>query len=107
MHRRGLRFRVDVKLGDGRSAPRPDVVFPRQRVAVFIDGCFWHGCPSHGVRPQTNAAYWSAKIRRNQERDRSNTDVLRAAGWDVVRVWEHEPVEAAVDRIATTVAARR
>ena len=79
---------------------RPDVVFPEQRVAVFVHGCQWHGCPEHGTSPKTNAAYWSAKIARNVERDRLNEAELSAAGWVVVRVWEHEvPVDVA-DRIA-------
>src|SRR4051794_29597338 len=93
LHCLGLRFRVDLKLDSGRSAPRPDVAFTRARVAVFVDGCFWHGCPQHGVRPRTNAGYWAAKVRRNQERDRRNELALEQAGWRVLRVWEHERPE--------------
>ncbi|HEX2391980.1 MAG TPA: very short patch repair endonuclease [Solirubrobacterales bacterium] len=99
LHRRGLRYRVDRRpLKSVRC--RADIVFPRQKVAVFVDGCFWHGCPEHGTSPQTNAAYWSAKIARNVERDRLNEAELSAAGWAVVRVWEHEISVDAADRIA-------
>jgi DNA mismatch endonuclease, patch repair protein len=79
----------------GRSAAgerfqvRPDFVFPVRRLVVFVDGCFWHGCPRHGARPRGNAAFWRAKFRRNQERDRRDTRRLRAAGWRVLRLWEH------------------
>jgi DNA mismatch endonuclease (patch repair protein) len=73
------------------------MVFPKARVAVFVDGCFWHGCPDHGVEPRVNSEYWSSKIARNVARDEETTAALRAAGWSVVRVWEHEdPPSAAV-----------
>jgi DNA mismatch endonuclease (patch repair protein) len=98
LHRRGLRYRVDVRPAAGLRC-RADIVFGRKRVAVFVDGCFWHDCPEHGTSPRTNAPYWSAKIARNVERDRFNETELSAAGWTVIRVWEHEsPVDAA-DRI--------
>src|SRR4051794_5345566 len=97
LHWRGLRFRLHRRVGEGRSAPRPDLVFPRKRVAVFVDGCFWHGCPAHGVRPRTNADYWAAKIERNRERDERNDDALAASGWAVIRVWEHESPTVAAD----------
>lgn len=74
----GERFRV-----------RPDFVFRSLRLAVFVDGCFWHGCPRHGTRPRGNAAFWRAKFRRNQERDRRDSRRLRRAGWKVLRLWEH------------------
>ena len=73
-----------------RFQVRPDFVFPVRRLVVFVDGCFWHGCPRHGTRPRGNAAFWRAKFRRNQERDRRDTRRLRAAGWRVLRLWEHE-----------------
>ncbi len=73
-----------------RFQTRPDFVFPVRRLAVFVDGCFWHGCPRHGTRPRGNAAFWRAKFRRNQERDRRDTRRLRGAGWRVLRLWEHE-----------------
>ena len=97
LHTAGLRFRVDLPVRVEGSRPiRPDVVFPRRRVALFIDGCFWHGCPIHGTSPSTNSHYWLPKIRENQERDRRHVALLEAAGWQVIRVWEHEhPAEVA------------
>ena len=106
LHRLGLRYRVDLKIGHGRSAPRPDVAFTRARVAVFLDGCFWHGCPEHGVQPRTNPHYWSAKVARNQERDQQNQLTLEQGGWLVVRIWEHEDVAQAAQRIQRLVRAR-
>lgn len=70
-------------------AGRPDFVFPREKVAVFVDGCFWHGCPLHATWPKQNADFWAAKIRGNQARDRAVNRALRAEGWSVVRIWEH------------------
>ena len=69
---------------------RPDFVFRRERLAVFVDGCFWHGCPEHFRRPKSRQKFWDAKFARNQERDRLVTRALRAAGWRVLRLWEHE-----------------
>jgi len=80
-------------------------VFARQRVAVFVDGCFWHGCPEHGVSPTTNSSYWRAKLGGNVDRDRRNDAVLADAGWTVVRIWEHEEPQAAARRIASAVLA--
>jgi len=80
---------------------RPDVVFTRAKVAVFVDGCFWHGCSEHGRSPRTNSTYWTAKIELNQNRDQIQTEVLARLGWVVVRIWEHEdPDAAAADIIA-------
>lgn len=70
-------------------AGKPDFVFPRQRVVVFVDGCFWHGCPRHGALPQSHRGYWQAKIARNRTRDREVTRLLKAKGWRVLRIWEH------------------
>jgi DNA mismatch endonuclease (patch repair protein) len=96
LHARGLRYRIDYKIGKGRTAPRPDVCFTRARVAVFVDGCFWHGCPRHGIQPKTNSHYWRAKLGRNRVRDAANNAALETEGWRVIRVWEHEdPHEAA------------
>ncbi len=78
---------------------RPDVVFTRRRVAVFVDGCFWHVCPTHGRQPETNDWYWTPKLRRNVERDKIANEALTSAGWRVLRVWEHTPIEAAVDLV--------
>ena len=69
---------------------RPDFVFSSKRIAIFVDGCFWHGCPRHGTQPKGNAAFWRAKFRRNRARDRRDTRNLRRDGWQVVRLWEHE-----------------
>lgn len=96
LHAMGLRFRVDypIRCAGGRPI-RPDIVFTRARVAVFVDGCFWHGCPTHGRTPKSNTSYWEAKIELNQNRDARQTAALESAGWTVVRLWEHEPVDAA------------
>jgi len=100
LHRLGYRFRKDYRVDLPELRARPDIVFTRQRLAVFIDGCFWHCCPEHGRQPAVNGWYWSPKLRRNVERDRQVTQALRDHGWTVIRVWEHEPVRSAVDRIA-------
>jgi DNA mismatch endonuclease (patch repair protein) len=83
----GLRYRLASRK---RLPGRPDVVFPHARVALFVDGCFWHGCPLHGSRPKNNAAFWAAKLERNTERDRQVDRDLQASGWLPVHVWEHE-----------------
>jgi DNA mismatch endonuclease (patch repair protein) len=93
LHRAGLRFRKDLRLDAGGIKPRPDVVFTKQRVAVFVDGCFWHSCPEHGREPRVNTDYWTPKLMRNRERDRTQTRALSAHGWTVVRLWEHQPLE--------------
>src|SRR5688500_12890627 len=102
LHSRGLRFRVDKSPLPG-SRRRADIVFTRARVAVFVDGCFWHACPDHGSLPAANNAFWREKLDENVARDRATDTRLAAAGWTVMRVWEHEPVEAAADRVAETV----
>lgn len=95
LHARGLRFRKNYPGLPGR----PDIVFPRARIAVFVDGCFWHRCPQHSTFPKTNSAWWAAKLDANVARDRRQDHQLADAGWAVVRVWEHEPVELAGDRV--------
>jgi DNA mismatch endonuclease (patch repair protein) len=106
LHRLGLRFRVDVR--PVATIPRrADVVLRGDRVAVFLDGCFWHGCPTHFRAPSTNAGYWEAKIAGNRARDAATGALLEAAGWVVVRVWEHEPVDRAARRVAATLVAVR
>ncbi len=98
LHRRGLRFRKDYPIRvEGRRPIRPDIVFTRARVAVFVDGCFWHGCPEHQVLPKANPDYWIPKLRRNVERDREVEAALRDAQWVVVRIWEHEEMDRAVE----------
>lgn len=89
LHRMGLRYRVDHPLPFDRRR-RADIAFTRARVAVFIDGCFWHGCPDHGTTPRTNTQFWSEKIARNRRRDHDTTVRLEAEGWVVLRFWEHE-----------------
>lgn len=92
LHARGLRFRVDFPIRpSSNSRPiRPDIVLTRAKLAIFVDGCFWHGCPVHGNQPRSNSEYWTAKLARNAERDRTNDEMLRQGGWTVLRVWEHE-----------------
>jgi DNA mismatch endonuclease, patch repair protein len=107
LHSRGLRFRVDKRVWSGAGAPRPDLVFGPQKVAVFVDGCFWHSCPLHCRHPTQNQEYWQPKLARNRERDRQNDAALRAAGWSVLRVWEHESPEEAAEKIEAAVRARR
>jgi DNA mismatch endonuclease (patch repair protein) len=82
--------KVGGLIAGGRFQVRPDFVFTARRLAVFVDGCFWHGCPRHGTRPRGNAGFWRAKFRRNQARDLRDTRRLRRAGWKVLRLWEHE-----------------
>lgn len=92
LHRAGLRYRVDYAALGGRR--RADIVFTRQRIAIFIDGCFWHGCPEHATLPKTNTGYWLPKLQRNIERDRETDEMLTEAGWTALRFWEHEAAEA-------------
>jgi len=101
LHARGLRYRVDAQLPGLRR--RADLVFRAAQVAVFVDGCFWHGCPEHGTQPKNNAAWWAAKIETNTKRDRDTDQRLTADGWTVVRVWEHEAPEVAAARVANIV----
>lgn len=83
---------------------RPDVVFSRARLAVFVDGCFWHCCPEHGNAPRANTSYWGPKLAKNVQRDRLVDAGLTAAGWGVLRAWEHEDPEEVADRVATAYA---
>ena len=103
LHRAGLRYRVDHRIGTGRSAPRPDIAFTKQRVAVFIDGCFWHQCPEHATMPKANRDFWEPKLRRNVARDRENDAALLAMGWTVLRFWEHEEAKRAAAEIMEAV----
>jgi DNA mismatch endonuclease (patch repair protein) len=101
LHRTGYRFRKDYPIRIENRLIRPDIAFTKQRLAVFIDGCFWHSCPEHGRRPSVNGQYWSPKLQRNAERDRQQTEALRTAGWTVLRFWEHEPLEDVLRCITT------
>ena len=104
LHSQGLRYRVDFR-AITNSRTRPDIVFTRQRLAVFIDGCFWHGCPVHATFPKENADYWLPKLARNIERDREADQVLVGEGWKVLRFWEHEEPETVAAKITSAVAA--
>lgn len=99
----GLRYRIKAA---NLLPGRPDVVFVRAKVAIFVDGCFWHGCPLHGTRPASNAIFWAEKIKRNQQRDQQVDSKLSAAGWRVLRLWEHEvkkDLTGCVKRIRETI----
>lgn len=100
LHRSGLRFRKDfaIRLSTGRVV-HSDIAFTRRRVAVFVDGCFWHCCPDHGTLPKSNQDYWIPKLRENVDRDRATDRELRAVGWRVLRFWEHVSAEAAMKTI--------
>ena len=106
LHRRGLRFRVDRSPIEGMRS-RADIVFGPPRIAVFVDGCFWHSCPEHSTIPKNNREWWTGKLAANQERDERVSAALRQAGWEVVRVWEHEDMEVAAKRIESLVRSRR
>jgi DNA mismatch endonuclease (patch repair protein) len=103
---RGLRYRVDVAPLRGLRR-RADVVFSRARLAVYVDGCYWHSCPEHATVPKSNRAWWIAKLRANVDRDRDTDARLRDSGWEVVRVWEHETVVEAADRVEAALRGRR
>jgi DNA mismatch endonuclease (patch repair protein) len=106
LHGVGLRYRLQVPL---LSKPRRvvDFVFRGPRVAVFVDGCFWHGCPEHATWPKANAEFWRAKIEANRARDADTNIRLEELGWKVVRVWTHETAAEAADRIARIVRERK
>jgi DNA mismatch endonuclease (patch repair protein) len=106
LHARGWRYFVDRPVR-GVSRCRPDLSFPRLRVAVFVDGCFWHFCPPHTHLPRANAAYWQAKLLANRQRDARHDAELAGAGWRVVRVWEHDAVEQAVAAVEAVLVAAR
>jgi DNA mismatch endonuclease (patch repair protein) len=95
LHRRGLRFRVNHPGLPGR----PDVAFTRAKVAVFVDGCFWHCCPDHGTLPRNNREWWRAKLDRNIARDGAKDAALAGLGWSVLHVWEHEAAGESADRV--------
>ncbi|KUL31450.1 DNA mismatch repair protein Vsr [Actinoplanes awajinensis subsp. mycoplanecinus] len=101
VHARGLRYYVNRRpiKAVRRTA---DLLFPRLRLAVFLDGCFWHGCPDHHTVAKTNAAFWAEKVATNRRRDVDTNTLLAAAGWTVLRIWEHESAQQAADRIVET-----
>lgn len=102
LHARGLRYRLHVPVP---RFPRRtiDICFPRRRVAVFVDGCYWHGCELHKGTAAHNAEWWALKLAANRARDHETTETLRQDGWTVVRVWEHEAPEIAADRVTAAV----
>jgi DNA mismatch endonuclease, patch repair protein len=107
LHRRGWRYRVDLAPLQDLRRRRADVVFTRLRVALFVDGCFWHACPQHATAPKANKEWWRAKLKANVARDRDTDARLEEHGWTVIRVWEHEPAGAAADRIESILQARQ
>ena len=107
LHRSGYRFRKDYPIRIERRLIRPDIAFTKWRIAVFVDGCFWHSCPKHGRRPSVNGDYWSPKLQRNAERDRQQTEALTTEGWTVLRFWEHESPEQVLQTIIDNVARRQ
>jgi DNA mismatch endonuclease (patch repair protein) len=106
LHAAGLRYRVDRPPLPGLRR-RADLVFGPARVVVYVDGCFWHGCPEHGTRPAANAEWWRNKIDANRARDRDTDRRLVEAGWAVLRAWEHEKPDDVAERIGALVATRR
>ncbi|MFC8448526.1 very short patch repair endonuclease [Kitasatospora sp. NPDC057223] len=106
LHSGGLRYRVGLPV-PGIRRRTIDIAFTRAKVAIFLDGCFWHGCPEHATRPKANAAWWQEKLARNVARDLETTEHLERAGWLVLRFWEHEAPQAAAQRIRAEVAAVR
>ncbi len=104
LHRAGLRFFVDrPPLPAHGRRRRADIVFPTERVAVFVDGCFWHSCPEHGTIPKNNREWWLQKLDDNRRRDVDTDRVLTEHGWTVVRVWEHDDPGVAVDQVRSIV----
>ncbi|HUC00385.1 MAG TPA: very short patch repair endonuclease [Solirubrobacterales bacterium] len=101
LHRKGLRFRKHTRPIESLRC-RPDIVFPRQRLAVFVDGCFWHRCPIHGEMPRANREWWQAKFKATVVRDRRNNEFLTRHGWTVLRFWAHEPIEQMVAQVMET-----
>lgn len=106
LHAAGYRYRLHRPV-PGLRRRTIDIVFPGPKVAVFLDGCFWHGCPTHATRPKSNAEWWRDKLDRNMARDLETTARLAAEGWTVLRFWEHEPADDVARQVALTVSARR
>jgi DNA mismatch endonuclease, patch repair protein len=106
LHAKGLRYSVDCAVLHDRRR-RADIAFRRLRIAVFVDGCFWHSCPRHSSQPKSNCEWWTKKLAANRRRDADTNRRLRRAGWLVIRIWEHEPPSRAADLIASVVMERR
>lgn len=107
LHALGYRFRRDFPIVIGNARVRPDIVFTRKRVAIFLDGCFWHGCPEHGHKPSVHQSYWNPKLEKNRARDERNNRLLEQEGWTVLRFWEHEPLAEEVARAQESLGQRR
>ncbi|MER8017711.1 very short patch repair endonuclease [Streptomyces griseoluteus] len=105
LHAAGMRYRVEYPV-PGMARRRIDVAFTRAKVAVLIDGCFWHGCPQHATQPKANAEWWREKLARNMARDLETTAHLNARGWTVLRFWEHEAPEEVAVRVRAAVERR-
>lgn len=106
VHALGLRYFVNRR--PIRAVRRTaDLVFPRLKLAIFLDGCFWHGCPEHHTVAKTNAAFWAEKVEGNRRRDGDTNAMLAAAGWTVLRIWEHEPSGEGARRVADAVSELR
>jgi DNA mismatch endonuclease, patch repair protein len=101
LHKLGCRYRVNYRIQAGHRKCRPDIVFTKAKLVVFIDGCFWHHCPYHGKIPKSNIDYWQQKFERNKARDRQDTEALISHGWTVLRLWEHTEAAEAIESIVT------
>lgn len=101
LHARGRRYRIDypIRPAYGVRPIRPDIVFPQAKLAIFVDGCFWHSCPEHGTMPKANQDYWRVKLAENLQRDHRTTTELTKAGWKVIRLWTHISALEAADRV--------
>ncbi len=106
LHAEGLRYRVNVPV-PGIPRRTIDIVFPKAKIAIFMDGCFWHGCPEHATQPKSNAEWWRVKLDKNMARDVETTEHLLAEGWTVLRFWEHETADGVARQISVSLAARR
>ncbi|QOV46874.1 very short patch repair endonuclease [Streptomyces chromofuscus] len=106
LHASGLRYRVNVPV-PGMPRRTIDIVFPKAKIAIFLDGCFWHGCPQHATHPKANSEWWRVKLDKNMARDIETTKHLTSEGWTVLRFWEHESVEDITRQVTATVAAKR
>lgn len=107
LHACGLRFRKDFRIKLEDLSVRPDVVFAAAKVAVFVDGCFWHQCPEHATMPKRNSEFWAPKLRSNVERDRRVNRALAGNGWTVIRCWEHESPTDVLPRVVSALEAAR
>jgi len=106
VHKAGLRYAIDVR-PEADINRRADLVFRAAKVAVFVNGCFWHGCPKHYSSPKSNKRYWSEKVRRNRARDVETRFLLKRRGWRVLVFWEHQPAQSCSERVVSVVSERK